>query len=332
VTASSVKNERGCSLGVSLARQFCPVCLTGEMGYAGQTVSLQDVIQRWESQCGAKFREVVLAEILRSGVRDIDLLRCDICHFSLFTPVVVGSPEFYADVTPCMGYHHEKWEFQVAVRDILRRHCRCILDVGCGPGEFLDQVRQADSTIEVMGYEHNPPAIKAAREKGHVILSGDFSKSVVESGRTYDAVALFQIIEHLEDPMTLLMEVRRVLAPGGIVIVAVPDAGGPVRHFSNSVTDLPPHHVSRWEEQTFLAGVSKRGFKVLQIRHEPLPDYHWDSYLPAMVQGDLLPWRVGVWMNARHITQFCIKVLRKLGVRALHGVRGHSLYVVLGVE
>jgi SAM-dependent methyltransferase len=140
---------------------------------------------------------------------------------------------------------------------------------------------------------------------------------------SFDAVCLFQILEHVADPMRLLQELTRLVRPGGILVVAVPDYCGPSGlFFADALTQLPPHHLSLWRASALRAGARRLGLKVRTLRREPLGDYLYDPYLPPILEN-----RLGLWGRAQ--APRLARFLRRAGIRTVPFLRGHSIYVVL---
>jgi len=246
----------------------------------------------------------------------------------MFLPSLPGNQGFYEDITAGEYYVEDKWEFRRALRDLARCRARAILDIGCGSGFFLDRLKSALTGVDAQGYEFNPKTAEATRAKGHVVHAGPFP-DVIPSNPGFDAVCLIQVLEHLANPVEVLGQVRSLLKPGGVLIVSVPDTAGPIRHFPTAVTEVPPHHVSRWCATAFRLGMPRLGFRVCDVAFEPLPHYLWDAYLPRMLECDFGINRLGRLLNRLGVTATAIRLLRRAGVKWLHGVRGHTIYVVL---
>jgi SAM-dependent methyltransferase len=140
---------------------------------------------------------------------------------------------------------------------------------------------------------------------------------------------MFQVLEHFPDPVDLIKNASTLLKQGGLLIVAVPNCEGPVRLFSTALTDIPPHHITRWCEKAFRIGLEGHGFEVRELRYEPLPSYLWDAYLPAMLERTFVSPKLGALMNRKGVTQRLIRFLRYLRIKELWGVTGHSLYALI---
>ena len=308
----------------------CPNCGGDTLSAQKREIRLSAVLRGWEEGMGITFPQTVwggYAHLLEEPIR---LHSCRVCRLEVFLPIVVGTHEFYQAITPREDsyYVSEKWEFNRAIKAIKKRAPGSVLDIGCGGGAFLSQLAQVKG-VSAFGLEFNESAAAWARSKGHRLLDRLSREQAPVGG--FDVVTLFQILEHLEAPFQVVKQVKEVMKPGGLMIVTVPDAGGPVRHFSDALTDLPPHHVTRWHERTVRVCAQRQRLTVLEIATEPLPYYVWDYYLPMILERDLLPSFVGKVLNRAGITSCFLRILRRLGVRHLRPLRGHTLYAAFEV-
>ena len=93
-----------------------------------------------------------------------------------------------------------------------------ILDVGCGLGHLLSGV---NPEWERHGVEISEYAAERAATHG-TIVTGDL-QSACYPDAWFDVVTLYHVIEHMEDPVAELREIRRVLRPGGWLVVGTPN-------------------------------------------------------------------------------------------------------------
>lgn len=97
-----------------------------------------------------------------------------------------------------------------------------LLDVGCGDGTFLNRMRRHGWSVD--GLDFDPQAIKNAKLRyGLELRTGDLQSAHFPDDN-FDAVTLSHVIEHVPDPISLLQEVRRILRPGGRLVVTTPNA------------------------------------------------------------------------------------------------------------
>lgn len=95
---------------------------------------------------------------------------------------------------------------------------KCWLDFGCGTGGMLDEL--ASEASWAAGLEPNQDRHSMVSAKGHQVV-GSLSELEDES---LDVVTMFHVFEHLTDPVGILASLRRVLRPGGALIIEVPHA------------------------------------------------------------------------------------------------------------
>ncbi|NDQ56076.1 MAG: glycosyltransferase [Acidipila sp.] len=97
-----------------------------------------------------------------------------------------------------------------------------VLDVGCYVGVFLDCAR--DAGWKTFGAEPSAWAARRANEKGHTVVHAPLRKANL-AAESFDLVTLWDVIEHLHDPLGQLKEAYRLLRPGGIFVLSTMDAG-----------------------------------------------------------------------------------------------------------
>ena len=91
-----------------------------------------------------------------------------------------------------------------------------LLDVGCSSGAFLAIAKQLGFDAE--GVEPASKAAQSAIQAGFKVHSGTLQSAGFATG-IFDALTLFEVIEHIKSPLELLKECRRILQPGGILLI-----------------------------------------------------------------------------------------------------------------
>src|SRR4051794_35055231 len=121
-----------------------------------------------------------------------------------------------------------------------------VLDAGCGTA-YGSAILSREGAASVVGVDVAPAVIEAARgEVGDEVelIVGDIS-SLEFDDDSFDVVACFEVIEHVENPEPVVRELRRVLAPGGILIASSPNR--------ESYVPGNPHHVREFLPDEFRA-------------------------------------------------------------------------------
>jgi 2-polyprenyl-3-methyl-5-hydroxy-6-metoxy-1,4-benzoquinol methylase len=96
-----------------------------------------------------------------------------------------------------------------------------LLDVGCARGTFLALARAAGWQAE--GIELSHRHVELARERGLTVFEGDIATAALPAG-SYQAVTMWDVLEHVNDPAAVLASARRLLAPGGVLLVFTIDS------------------------------------------------------------------------------------------------------------
>jgi SAM-dependent methyltransferase len=128
-----------------------------------------------------------------------------------------------------------------------------ILDAGCGSGRnMVDLARRGTVT----GVELSPPSVEKARERGcgEVIEGSVLEMPFAEA--SFDLAVSLDVIEHLEDDLGALRELRRVVAPGGALLLTVPAYG-----WLWSGHDEINHHQRRYTMRSLRAVAEQAGWR-----------------------------------------------------------------------
>ena len=96
-----------------------------------------------------------------------------------------------------------------------------LLDVGCEDGAWTDELRRAIGIApdHVHGLEIVPDFVERARSRGFDVRSADLEEAWPFGERMFDFVHANQVIEHVRDLDHFVTELKRVLKPGGSVVV-----------------------------------------------------------------------------------------------------------------
>jgi len=141
-----------------------------------------------------------------------------------------------------------------------------LLDVGCGNGGFLAWMRNLG--WKVIGVEPDPEASKVALKKFGIDV---YRCTLEEAGfpeKSFDAITLRHVVEHLPNPIATLAECRRVLKDNGQITVLTPNIES-LGHsmFGRSWLLLdPPRHFYLFSPLTLRLCAQQAGLTILQLR------------------------------------------------------------------
>ena len=308
--------------------QDCPICKRTVLKSTEVAVTLSSILRRWEEVLHKPLPAAVWANYGPLKDQSICLFECAECGFGRFEPLAAGTAKFYEAISPVDYYNADKWEFVCAAADLKAAGAVRILDVGCGSGFFLDYLKESIPCAELFGFELNGELLGQVASRGFGVLANAAEKT------QFDAIVMLQVLEHASDPVAFLQTFLRLLRPGGLLILTTPNAAGPIQRFPDALTELPPHHLTRWTEKSFRALLPAYGIRIRCVRFEPLPDYLWDSYLPKLWDEPIWPAKVfdpiarrrGL-VTVHDRSGMAAMAMKRAGIRWLYGVPGHTIYV-----
>lgn len=120
-----------------------------------------------------------------------------------------------------------------------------VLDAGCATGDFIEFV---DGRFDMWGLDISPAAIELARQKNPNV-AGQLHAGLLEQqsfeADFFDAVVLWDVIEHVWDPVATCQGLMRVLRPGGHLLLSTPDISAPIARVMKKrwAFMTPPEHL-----------------------------------------------------------------------------------------
>lgn len=163
----------------------------------------------------------------------IGVVRCRECDLIYANPrlrhpehVYFGAADNYARearlIYEGQAAHHRDPNYLEDLRLLQRyRSTGKLLDVGTSMGFFLRHAAAAG--YDVTGLEPSPGLSQLAREKFGLRVQNSFLQDAGFADESFDIVTMTDVFEHLTQPRDILREVRRILRPGGVVLIKVPN-------------------------------------------------------------------------------------------------------------
>jgi SAM-dependent methyltransferase len=161
-----------------------------------------------------------------------------------------------------------------------------ILDVGCGEGILLENLRTAYPGKRLAGIDLSEENVRICRELGLDVAFGDACSLPFDAG-SFDACVMMSVLEHVEGPRDALREARRVLRPGGLLVVLLPNddffrfARYLFLRFREARLDYG--HVSHWDPAHTRQELETAGFEVT-ARYN-IPGHLWALSLHHLCVG-----------------------------------------------
>ncbi len=133
-----------------------------------------------------------------------------------------------------------------------------VLDLGCGTGGVLKHLQRFGTAV---GVDPSPEAVRYCRRRNlPVALASGYDLPFADA--TFGAVLALDVIEHVDDDVGLLREARRVLRPGGVVVITVP-----ALPWLWSSHDEVNHHRRRYLRGSLVRAVRAAGLEPCKISY-----------------------------------------------------------------
>jgi len=146
-----------------------------------------------------------------------------------------------------------------------------ILDLGCSAGFFLKAAKE--NGWETIGIDISHDTAEIARKRyGLNVLTGILNEGIFPAGY-FDVVSMWDVVEHINDPVKTVAIINKILAPGGMLILSTPNIDGlfpkMAYRMSGRMNDWlhpePPHHLFQFSKKTIAKLLETSGFKLLEI-------------------------------------------------------------------
>jgi len=178
-----------------------------------------------------------------------------------------------------------------------------LLDIGCGSGDFIFMIR--DKFRECYGIDVSEKRIIKANEKAKEYSNQEkfhFFECDVDEGlqfpdNFFDTITCISVLEHVFNPPNLITEINRVLKPGGIFIVQVPNIAwmphrvqlllGKLPTTGGKYLDVDWEHLHNFTESTIVTLLTNTGFKIKSISSSGIL-IKYRIWWPSLLCGDII--------------------------------------------
>jgi SAM-dependent methyltransferase len=223
------------------------------------------------------------------------LLQCPSCRFSwvpqglLLTSAGVS---IYEDETGELFERQADYYYDESAVDAAREKVAWVshflndgaslLDAGANIGLFVAEARRR---FDAVGIEPSPVAVRrASLHVPGMVLVGSIYDEELPFARQFEAITLFDVIEHLDAPRRALDRCRELLPPDGLLFLTTPDSGSAVARLLGSrwhYLDLD-QHVSIFSRPTLGRMLADAGFAV--VAHRTFGRRYRASYIRRRLQ------------------------------------------------
>ena len=202
----------------------------------------------------------------RVHYRMVKCLRCGL---------VRSDPVADADVISAL-YARSGFHYEAEVRNLTTTYGRylskleylggrkeALLEIGCGNGFLLEEASRRGYTV-VRGVEPSADAVAQAPPSVRAGIVVDFMRPGLFEEETFDAICLFQVLDHLPDPASVLGECLRLLRPGGLVLCLNHDVGALSARLLRACSPIVDiEHTYLFSRRTIAQLFERQGYRVL---------------------------------------------------------------------
>jgi SAM-dependent methyltransferase len=151
---------------------------------------------------------------------------------------------------------------------------RRVLDVGCGTGELLAYLH--DQNFTTFGLEPSPEAVEAAQKRGLKVTCSTLNEFVADQiqkqAEGFDAITTLNVLEHVPNPVEFIQQTKRILSPGGILCIRVPNDFTEIQASAQAAIGRDPwwvaipDHVNYFNFENLPPFLERLGFEVAYVQ------------------------------------------------------------------
>ncbi len=205
---------------------------------------------------------------LKARSSDIELVRCSKCGLAFLSPRLatdevkavyeddtLNNSQYYSDPAS-LDDDKRAFASRLMFASNFAKGRETIVDIGASVGTFLSVAREAGFK-KIHGVELNP----RSRAKAKELFSLEFTEKLPQGVRA-DMINMSDLIEHVENPLKFLSDLRANLKEDGILLITTPDFDRWVTHMVNI---KPDEHLFYFTKETLNKTLEQAGFDVLHM-------------------------------------------------------------------
>lgn len=268
---------------------------------------------------------------LRHRKFDLNISTCETCGLVYAGPLRLSREETWTRYSP--AYFHDEYLPSFGVTDgtfdlsaFDARYARTmgfirpyrqrgtLLEVGSGAGFFLKAAER--DGWSVMGLEVMSAGVEFSRTRlGLNVVPAAIEDAALPT-EGYDIVAVFEVIEHLSDPKTMLGRIRALLRPGGCLAITTPNVAALSHRILGREWAVlsPAEHLYYFSETTLSAMLDQAGFVDVRFDRHYAGAGRYETMLPTHTHAPSV-WRARMYANlVRRCGPFALRQIQALGL------------------
>jgi len=126
----------------------------------------------------------------------------------------------------------------------------------------------------------------------------------------FDLITFFEVLEHIGDPQKFISAIKSLLINKGFIIFSVPNS---IRYGRwEEIVNVPPHHITRWTEQTLKVFLLNNGFRIIILKKIDRPDSECFLMNILLYFFRNIPWNLSRFPKIRVLWRYLSFPLREL--------------------
>lgn len=221
-------------------------------------------------------------EILKNYQKDY-LVKCQDCSFvfSNQAPSQEELDKVYSNYSRNQGHPTliSQEKIQKRAQSLMNlKPLQTVLDIGCGDGHFLSSFQKLG--VKTYGTEFDEFSASTAKKNGAIILDGGLMPEPLNDLKGFDAIIFTEVIEHINNPETVLNHFYKILSPGGLIFMTTPNFASIERYALGPEWGMIcyPEHISYYTPKTLNQALKKIGFKKISLYTENISIFRIAQY------------------------------------------------------
>jgi 2-polyprenyl-3-methyl-5-hydroxy-6-metoxy-1,4-benzoquinol methylase len=195
---------------------------------------------------------------IKANYCETHIYSCIQCLAEFCIPFSAPARDFYTNASDVESTRRHtilsKWHHSHPTYNSLffgNGHGKTILDIGCGNGDFAEFA--CSKGFAVVGIDVDESSLQNAQSRG--LTSASFRQvsltALIAQGHTFDAITMFEVMEHLDNPAETLEHIKKLLKPKGLFIGSLPNENRFLAKTFNLDFAKPPYHLNFWTAKSW---------------------------------------------------------------------------------
>lgn len=237
--------------------------------------------------CGSTNRKFLFS------IKNYNLFQCKNCNVVSFSPLPSNfdinnyynnylekyGNKFLIENKKILRYKKEQWQKRIKLLNKFLKPPATLLDIGCSTGLFLSTAKELG--YDVRGIEISKKETEIARERFGLKV---FTQPLEELGlgkESFDIITMWDILEHVKNPIRLIQESKRILKKNGILAISTINWNALNRKIFKRKWRflIPIEHLYYYNPLMLKEFLGRNGFKVLSLKASFAPQAFFEGLL-----------------------------------------------------